>query len=160
FTGDGCLMEGISHEACSLAGTLGLGRRAVFWDDNGISIDGNGKGGWAEDVPGRFDAYGWRGLRNADGRDAQAVAGAIAEAKQTTDRPVMICCRTVIGWGSPNKAGTKSTHGEALGVEEVAATRVKLGWTAAPFEIPAAISAAWDQRARGASAQQAWQQRF
>src|SRR5690606_28949930 len=99
-------------------------------------------------------------LRNVDGHDAGAVAAAIAEAKQTTDRPVMICCRTVIGWGSPNKAGTKSTHGEALGVDEVAATRVKLGWTAAPFEIPAAISAAWDQRARGASAQQAWEQRF
>ena len=160
FAGDGCLMEGISHEACSLAGTLGLGRLVVFWDDNGISIDGDVKGWWADDVPRRFESYGWKVLRDVDGHDAAALTAAINEAKQTTDRPVLVCCRTVIGWGSPNKAGTKSTHGEALGVDEVAATRVKLGWSAAPFEIPAAIGAAWDQRPRGAAAQQDWNQRF
>src|SRR5690606_2739147 len=160
FAGDGCLMEGISHEACSLAGTLGLGRLVVFWDDNGISIDGDVKGWWADDVPLRFESYGWKVLRDVDGHDAAALTAAINEAKQTTDRPVLVCCRPVIGWGSPNQAGTKSTHGEALGVDEVAATRVKLGWSAAPFEIPAAIAAAWDQRSRGAAAQQEWNQRF
>jgi transketolase len=160
FAGDGCLMEGISHEACSLAGTLKLGKLVVFWDDNGISIDGDVKGWWAEDVPGRFEAYGWKVIRNVDGHDAASVAAAIEEAKKSTDRPVLVCCRTVIGWGSPNKAGTKSTHGEPLGAEEIAATRAKIGWTAPPFEIPAPIREAWDQRARGAAAQQDWSTRF
>jgi transketolase len=160
FLGDGCLMEGISHEVCSLAGTLGLGKLVAFFDDNGISIDGNVKGWCADDTPMRFEAYGWKVIRDVDGHDAAAVSAAIKDALQSNGKPVLICCRTVIGWGSPNKAGTKSTHGEALGVDEVAATRAKLGWTAPPFEIPAAIGAAWDQRARGAALQQSWSDRF
>jgi transketolase len=160
FAGDGCLMEGISHEACSLAGTLRLGKLVVFWDDNGISIDGDVKGWWAEDVPGRFEAYGWKVIRDVDGHDSAAVAAAIEEARRSTDRPVLICCRTVIGWGSPNKAGTKNTHGEPLGADEVAATRARLGWSAPPFQIPEPIRSAWDQRARGAALQQDWNARF
>jgi len=160
FLGDGCMMEGISHEACSLAGTLGLGKLVAFFDDNGISIDGDVKGWCADDVPARFEAYGWNVIRGVDGHDAAAVAAAIEAATSQTKRPTLICCRTVIGWGSPNKAGTKSTHGEALGADEVAATRAKLGWTSPPFEIPAPISAAWDQRERGAAAQQAWSTAF
>jgi transketolase len=160
FLGDGCLMEGISHEVCSLAGTLKLGKLIAFFDDNGISIDGNVKGWCADDTPARFESYGWKVIRNVDGHDAAAVSAAIQEALGSNGRPVLLCCRTVIGWGAPTKAGTKSTHGEALGVDEIAATRVKLGWSAPPFEIPAAIGAAWDQRARGAAAQQAWSERF
>jgi transketolase len=159
FVGDGCLMEGISHEACSLAGTLKLNKLVAFFDDNGISIDGDVKGWCGDDTPARFEAYGWHVIRAVDGHDSAAVAAAIEQAKQSTDKPTLICCRTVIGWGSPNKAGTKSTHGEALGVDEVAATRTKLGWTAAPFEIPAEIGAAWDQRARGTAAQKSWSER-
>jgi len=160
FLGDGCLMEGISHEVCSLAGTLKLGKLVAFFDDNGISIDGDVKGWCADDVPGRFESYGWKVIRNVDGHDAAAVNAAIVEARRSSDAPVLICCRTVIGWGAPNKAGTKATHGEALGADEVAATRAKLGWTAPPFEIPSQIRAAWDQRARGAAAQQDWGARF
>ncbi len=128
FLGDGCLMEGISHEVCSLAGTLKLGKLIAFFDDNGISIDGNVKGWCADDTPARFEAYGWNVVRAVDGHDAAAVAAAIDAALKSSDKPTLICCRTVIGWGSPNKAGTKATHGEALGAEEVAATRAKLGW--------------------------------
>ncbi|MET0279810.1 MAG: transketolase [Steroidobacteraceae bacterium] len=160
FVGDGCLMEGISHEACSLAGTLKLNKLVVFFDDNGISIDGDVRGWCGDDTPARFEAYGWNVVRVVDGHDAAAVAAAIEQAMQSTDKPTLICCRTVIGWGSPNKAGTKSTHGEALGVDEVAATRTRLGWTSAAFEIPAAIGAAWDQRPRGTAAQAAWHERL
>ena len=160
FLGDGCLMEGISHEVCSLAGTLKLGKLIAFFDDNGISIDGNVKGWCADDTPARFESYGWRVIRDVDGHDANAIAAAAAQAVQDDGRPTLICCRTVIGWGSPNKAGTKSTHGEALGVDEVAATRAKIGWTSPPFEIPEAIRGAWDQRARGAAAHADWSRRF
>jgi transketolase len=156
FLGDGCLMEGISHEACSLAGTLKLGKLIVFFDDNGISIDGDVRGWCGDDTPARFEAYGWQVIGSVDGHDANAIANAIVAAQKDSERPTLICCKTVIGWGSPTKAGTKATHGEALGAEEVAATRVKLGWTAPPFEIPAPISAAWDQRPRGVAAQKAW----
>jgi len=160
FLGDGCMMEGISHEACSLAGTLKLGKLVAFYDDNGISIDGDVNGWFCDDTPLRFEAYGWHVIRAVDGNDADAITAAIEKALQNDDRPTLVCCRTVIGWGSPHKAGTKATHGEALGADEVAATRVQLGWTSPPFEIPADIRAAWDQRARGAAAQKSWQQRF
>jgi transketolase len=160
FLGDGCLMEGISHEVCSLAGTLQLGKLIAFFDDNGISIDGNVKGWCADDTPARFESYGWKVVRSVDGHDAAAVAAAIDAALKSGDRPTLICCRTVIGWGAPNKAGTKATHGEALGADEVAATRAKIGWNAPAFEIPSAISVAWDQRSRGTAAQQSWSERF
>ena len=160
FLGDGCLMEGISHEACSLAGTLKLGKLIAFFDDNGISIDGDVRHWCADDTPARFESYGWQVIRSVDGHDPYEIATAIRTAQTTTDRPTLICCKTVIGWGSPNKAGTKSTHGEALGVDEVAATRVKLGWTALPFEVPDPIRSAWDQRERGTAAQRQWSQRF
>src|SRR6188768_3587578 len=129
FLGDGCLMEGISHEACSLAGTLKLGKLVALFDDNGISIDGDVRGWCADDTPGRFEAYGWNVIRSVDGHDAEAVRAAIDKALGQTEKPTLICCRTVIGWGSPNKAGTKSTHGEALGAEEVSATRARLDWS-------------------------------
>jgi transketolase len=160
FLGDGCLMEGISHEACSLAGTLKLGKLVVFFDDNGISIDGDVRGWCADDAPARFESYGWQVIRAVDGHDPAAIRAAIDKAVQQGERPTLICCKTVIGWGAATKAGSKSTHGEALGVEEVAATRAKLGWTAPPFEIPAPIRSAWDQRPRGGALQQAWSQRF
>ncbi len=149
FVGDGCLMEGISHEACSLAGTLKLGKLVVFFDDNGISIDGDVRGWCADDAPARFESYGWHVIRAVDGHDPEAIRAAIDKAVQQGERPTLICCKTVIGWGAATKAGSKSTHGEALGAEEVAATRVKLGWTSPPFEIPAPIRSAWDQRSRG-----------
>ena len=139
FCGDGCLMEGISHEACSLAGTLKLGKLVAFYDDNGISIDGKVQGWFADDTPMRFEAYGWHVIRAVDGQDADAVSAAIDEALRHEDKPTLICCQTVIGWGSPHKAGTKSAHGEALGPEEVAAARAQLGWKFAPFEIPPEI---------------------
>jgi transketolase len=160
FLGDGCLMEGISHEACSLAGTLKLGKLIAFFDDNGISIDGDVRGWCADDAPARFESYGWQVIRNVDGHDADAVRRAIEQAQRNDAQPTLICCKTVIGWGAPKKAGTKATHGEALGPDEVAGARVKLGWTAPPFEIPPAIGAAWDQRARGAQSQLAWQTSF
>src|SRR6187549_939276 len=160
FLGDGCLMEGISHEACSLAGTLRLGKLVAFFDDNGISIDGDVRGWCADDTPARFEAYGWNVIRSVDGHDPEAVRAAIDKALAQKDKPTLICCRTVIGWGSPNKAGTKSTHGEALGVDEVTATRSKIEWTSPPFEIPQPIGAAWDQRARGAAAQESWAKRL
>ncbi len=156
FCGDGCLMEGISHEACSFAGTLGLGKLIVFYDDNGISIDGPVKGWFRDDTPKRFEAYGWHVLRDVDGMDGEAVAAAIRAARAETARPTLICCKTIIGWGAPHKQGTQHAHGEALGVEEVAATRKAIGWPYEPFVIPEELRAQWDHRARGAAAEQSW----
>jgi transketolase len=160
FLGDGCLMEGISHEACSLAGTLKLGKLVAFFDDNGITIDGNVKGWCTDDTPARFEAYGWKVIRAVDGHDAAAIAAAIATATAQDSQPVLICCRTVIGSGSPNKAGSNKTHGEPLGAAEVEATRKHIGWNHPPFEIPVDIRAAWDQRTAGAAAQHSWQGLF
>ena len=159
FLGDGCLMEGISHEACSLAGTLGLGKLIAFWDDNGISIDGEVEGWFTDDTPARFAAYGWH-VVSVDGHSAEAIATAIAEAKSVTDKPSMICCKTIIGFGSPNKEGTHDCHGAPLGDEEIAATREKLAWSHAPFEIPADIYAEWDQKEKGATEQASWNDKF
>nr|WP_225889975.1 transketolase [Indioceanicola profundi] len=160
FVGDGCLMEGISHEVCGLAGTLGLDKLVVFYDDNGISIDGHVQGWFADDTPGRFEAYGWRVIRGVDGHDGAALDAAIAEAMEPCGKPTLICCRTVIGWGSPGKAGTHDVHGAPLGAEETAAARAELGWTSAPFEIPDDVHAGWDARAAGAEAQSRWQSAF
>jgi transketolase len=160
FLGDGCLMEGVSHEACSLAGTLKLGKLVCFYDDNGISIDGEVHGWFTDDTPKRFEAYGWHVVPNVDGHDPDAVERAIQAARAETARPSLICCKTVIGWGSPNKAGTEATHGAALGEAEVAATREHLGWTSPPFVVPDDIRAAWDARAKGAAAEKEWTARF
>ncbi len=160
FLGDGCLMEGISHEACSLAGTLGLGKLIAFYDDNGISIDGPVQGWFTDDTPKRFDAYDWHVVPNVDGHDAPAIEAALKSAQAVGDRPSLICCKTVIGKGAPTRAGSAKAHGEALGAEEVAATRANLGWNYPAFEIPAPIYAEWDRRAQGAAAQQAWDARF
>ncbi len=159
FLGDGCLMEGISHEACSLAGTLGLGKLIAFYDDNGISIDGRVEGWFTDDSAKRFEAYGWQVIPAVDGHDPQAIDAAIRSAQAERARPTLICCRTVIGKGAPNKQGSADTHGSALGVEEVAAARQALGWSAPAFEIPQPVRAAWDQRARGAAAHAAWRER-
>ena len=159
FLGDGCLMEGISHEACSLAGTWGLHKLVAFYDDNGISIDGDVTGWFGDDTPARFEAYGWTVVRAVDGHDFAALDAAIATA-HASDKPVLVCCRTRIGHGSPNRAGTAKAHGEALGAAEIALTREALGWTAAPFEIPVPVARAWSALDRGASAHHAWQQRF
>jgi transketolase len=156
FLGDGCLMEGISHEVCSLAGTLGLGKLTAFYDDNGISIDGDVEGWFTDNTPARFEAYGWQVIPAVDGHDAAAVAAAIEQARSETTRPTLICCKTVIGKGSPNKEGSEAVHGAALGADEVAATRANLGWNHPAFEIPADIKSAWDNTARGAAAEQAW----
>jgi len=164
FLGDGCMMEGISHEACALAGTLRLSKLIAFYDDNGISIDGHVEGWFTDDTPKRFEAYGWHVIPHVDGHDPAAIEAALLEAKQqgacADGKPTLICCKTVIGMGSPNKAGTHDVHGAALGAAEVQATREALGWTAAPFEIPADIAAAWNARERGAAAERAWRQRF
>ena len=160
FVGDGCLMEGVSHEACSLAGTLGLGKLIALYDDNGISIDGQVRGWFADDTPARFEAYGWQVIRDVDGHDAAAVAAALQQARAETARPTLICCRTVIGFGAPNKQGKASAHGSPLGGDEIAAARAQLGWTCGPFEIPADVYAAWDARPRGAALQVDWQDRF
>jgi transketolase len=160
FVGDGCLMEGISHEACSLAGTLGLGKLIVFYDDNGISIDGHVKGWFTDDTPKRFEAYGWHVVPNVDGHDSEAIDRAIVAAKAATDRPSIICCKTVIGKGSPNKAGTHDSHGAALGDKEVAATRANIGWSHAPFVIPADVYDAWDAREAGGLAESDWNTLF
>lgn len=160
FLGDGCLMEGISHEACSLAGTLGLGKLIALWDDNGISIDGHVEGWFSDDTPARFEAYGWHVIRAVDGHDATALDCAIAAAKAETQRPTLICCKTIIGKGSPNKAGTHDCHGAPLGATEITATRAELGWNAAAFEIPAVVAAGWNAHARGAAAQAAWDELF
>jgi transketolase len=160
FVGDGCLMEGISHEACSLAGTLGLGKLVVFFDDNGITIDGDVRGWCADDTPARFEAYGWQVVRAVDGHDADAIAAAIRTAQAQTAKPTLICCRTTIGRGAPNKQGSNKTHGEPLGAAEIAATREALGWPWPPFEIPQDIRAAWDCREAGTAAQQDWDSQF
>ncbi|ASP46557.1 transketolase [Cognaticolwellia beringensis] len=160
FLGDGCLMEGISHEVCSLAGTLGLGKLVAFWDDNGISIDGHVEGWFTDDTPARFEAYGWHVISDVDGHDSVAIAAAIAEAKAVTDKPTMICCKTVIGFGSPNKSGTHDCHGAPLGDDEIAATREFLNWPHAPFEIPADVYADWDQKEKGGSEQASWNDKF
>ena len=160
FLGDGCLMEGISHEACSLAGTLGLGKLICFYDDNGISIDGEVKGWFTDDTPKRFEAYGWQVIPNVDGHNADAIDAAIKQAKSQSDRPTMICCKTIIGKGAPTKQGTDATHGAPLGEKEVAATRAALGWNHPPFDIPADIYAAWDGRDNGAALEAAWNKAF
>ena len=160
FLGDGCIMEGISHEAASLAGTLGLGKLVCVWDDNGISIDGKVKDWMGDDTAKRFAAYGWQVIANVDGHDGEAIAKALKRARANRKQPTLICARTVIGYGAPNKQGTKSTHGEPLGVEEIAATRAALDWAHEPFVIPEEIRAAWDQRPRGARAEKAWRRRF
>jgi len=160
FMGDGCLMEGISHEACSLAGTLGLGKLIVFWDDNGISIDGEVQGWFTDDTPARFDAYGWQVIRDVDGHDPVEIKQAIETARAETERPTLICCKTVIGFGSPNKQGTSATHGSPLGAEEVAAARKALGWNHPAFEIPDDIYAGWNAKPRGSEAEAAWDQVF
>jgi transketolase len=160
FCGDGCLMEGISHEVGSFAGTQQLGKLIVIYDDNGISIDGKVQAWFADNTPLRFEAYGWHVLPHVDGHDSEAVAAALAAARAVTDRPSLICCKTIIGWGAPNKQGTAAMHGEAPGVEEVAAARVRLGWTSPPFEIPADIAAAWDMREKGARSEEQWRQRW
>jgi transketolase len=160
FVGDGCLMEGISHEACSLAGTLGLSKLIVIYDDNGISIDGHVEHWFADDTPRRFEAYGWRVIRDVDGHDTTAIERALQRASEDSGRPTLVCCKTVIGKGSPNKAGSHDVHGAALGAAEVAATRAALGWAAGPFQITAGIRAAWDARAAGAARQADWQRRL
>ena len=160
FLGDGCLMEGISHEACSLAGTLGLGKLIAVYDDNGISIDGEVEGWFTDDTPKRFESYGWHVIPAVDGHDPAAVEAALLAAKAETSRPTLVCCKTVIGKGSPNKQGTESCHGAALGEDEIALTREALGWTSAPFEIPDEIRAGWDQRATGAEQEASWQAGF
>jgi len=156
FCGDGCMMEGISHEAASLAGALGLGKLIMLYDDNGISIDGKVVGWFTDDTPRRFEAYGWQVIRDVAGEDDEAVATAIRAAKAETARPTLICCKTVIGFGSPNKEGTAKAHGEALGVEEVALARKQLGWIYPPFVIPDEIRAAWNHEAAGRAAEAAW----
>ena len=160
FLGDGCLMEGVSHEACSLAGTLKLGKLIAFYDDNGISIDGDVHGWFTDDTPKRFEAYGWQVVPAVDGHDAAAIDAAIRLAKSETQRPTLICCKTIIGWGAPNKQGTEATHGAPLGDAEVAAARQTLGWTSPPFVVPDEIRAGWDATVRGAAAEQNWQQRM
>ncbi|UGA50517.1 MULTISPECIES: transketolase [Dickeya] len=160
FLGDGCMMEGISHEVCSLAGTLKLGKLVAFYDDNGISIDGHIEGWFTDDTAARFESYGWHVVRGVDGHDADAIQRAIKEAQSVTDKPSLLLCKTVIGFGSPNKAGTHDSHGAPLGDAEVAATREQLGWKYGPFEIPADIYAAWDARQAGQSKEAAWQQAF
>jgi transketolase len=159
FLGDGCLMEGISHESCALAGTLKLNKLIALWDDNGISIDGKVGPWFSEDTPQRFEAYGWNVLRNIDGHNAAAVAHALEQAKQS-DKPTLICCKTAIGYGSPNMAGSDKVHGSPLGVEEIAATRLALEWPHAPFEIPQDLLAAWNFQARGKAAQASWEKQF
>jgi len=160
FLGDGCLMEGISHEACSLAGTLKLGKLIALYDDNGISIDGKVKAWFTDDTPKRFEAYGWHVIASVDGHDVDAVDRAIRAAKAVTDRPSLICCKTVIGKGAPNKAGSHDAHGAALGEKEVAATREAIGWNHPPFEVPKSVYEGWDARARGAGFEREWTERF
>ncbi|MCC6074128.1 transketolase [Pseudomonas sp. GCM10022188] len=160
FLGDGCMMEGISHEVCSLAGTLGLGKLIAFYDDNGISIDGEVEGWFTDDTPARFEAYGWQVIRNVDGHDADEIKTAIETARAERARPTLICCKTVIGFGSPNKGGKEECHGAPLGDAEIAATRAQLGWAHGPFEIPADIYAEWDAKEAGAAREAAWNDKF
>ena len=160
FLGDGCMMEGISHEVCSLAGTLGLGKLVAFYDDNGISIDGEVEGWFTDDTPKRFEAYGWQVIRNVDGHDAEEIKMAIETARKSVDQPTLICCKTTIGFGSPNKGGKEECHGAPLGNDEIALTRANLGWNHGPFEVPAEIYAEWDAKAAGAAAEAAWNEKF
>ncbi|WP_332402966.1 transketolase [Vibrio metschnikovii] len=159
FMGDGCLMEGISHEACSLAGTLGLGKLIAFWDDNGISIDGHVEGWFSDDTPKRFEAYGWHVIPAVDGHDAEAINAAI-EAAKADPRPTLICTKTIIGFGSPNKSGSHDCHGAPLGHDEIKAAREFLGWQYGPFEIPADIYAQWDAKEAGQAKEAAWDEKF
>jgi transketolase len=160
FVGDGCLMEGISHEACSLAGTLGLSKLIVIYDDNGISIDGEVKNWYTDDTPARFRAYGWHVVPDVDGHDPGAIKSAIEAARENTDAPSLVCCKTIIGWGSPNKQGKESSHGAALGEDEVQLVRETIGWSHAPFHVPDDIAAAWDSRSRGQALEDTWSERF
>ena len=160
FLGDGCLMEGISHEACSLAGTWGLGKLIAFYDDNGISIDGHVEGWFTDDTPGRFEAYGWHVVRGVDGHDPEAIRRAIEEARAVTDKPSLICCKTVIGYGAPNLCGSHDCHGAPLGEDEVQATRENIGWPHPPFVIPEEIYKGWDAREKGARLEAEWRERF
>ncbi len=160
FLGDGCLMEGISHEACSLAGTLGLGKLICFWDDNGISIDGHVEGWFTDNTPARFESYGWHVIADVDGHDADALKSAVELAKSMTDKPTMICCKTTIGFGSPNKAGSHACHGAPLGEEEVNLTKAALGWDHGAFEVPSEIYHGWDAKEKGAAIESAWNEKF
>ena len=160
FMGDGCLMEGISHESCSLAGTLGLGKLIAFWDDNGISIDGHVDGWFTDDTPKRFEAYGWHVIADVDGHDHEALEKAVQTAKAMTDKPTLICCKTTIGFGSPNKAGSHACHGAPLGEEEINLTKAALGWDHAPFDVPADVYSGWDAKEKGAAAEAAWNDKF
>jgi len=160
FLGDGCLMEGVSHEACSLAGTLGLGKLIAFYDDNNISIDGEVEGWFTDNTPQRFDAYGWHVVEDVDGHDSNAIKAAIEEARAETNKPSLICCKTTIGFGSPNKGGKEDCHGAPLGDEEIALTRKALGWEFGPFEIPDDVYAGWDAKGRGATVESAWNDSF
>ncbi|KZZ70566.1 transketolase, partial [Oleiphilus sp. HI0130] len=160
FTGDGCLMEGISHEVCSLAGTLGLGKLVVFYDDNGISIDGEVEGWFTDDTPKRFESYGWQVIPAVDGHDSDAIEAALAQAKANTTQPTIICCKTVIGFGSPNKEGKEDCHGAPLGDDEIVLTREKLGWEHGPFEVPEDIYSAWNAKDKGAASEASWNSRF
>lgn len=160
FLGDGCMMEGVSHEACALAATLGLGKLIAFWDDNGISIDGHVDNWFSEDVAKRFDAYGWHVIRDVDGHDAEAITQAVRDAKSVNTKPTLICCKTVIGYGSPNLCGSHDCHGAPLGDDEIVATRENLGWSHAPFEIPEEVYAGWDAKEAGAKAEAHWNEKF
>ena len=160
FMGDGCLMEGISHEACSLAGTLGLGNLVAFWDDNGISIDGHVDGWFTDNTPQRFESYGWHVIADVDGHDADAISNAIKLAKSITDKPTLICCKTVIGFGSPNKKGSHACHGAPLGQDEINLTKAELGWKYDAFVIPDDVYAGWDAKEKGQQAEAAWNEKF
>ena len=160
FLGDGCMMEGISHEACSLAGTLGLGKLVAFYDDNGISIDGEVEGWFTDNTPQRFESYGWHVIPAVDGHNPEKLKAAIEEARSVTDKPSLICCKTIIGWGSPNKQGSHDCHGAPLGQEEIALVREKLDWDSAPFEVPADVYEGWDAKSSGAEKEQAWDAKF
>lgn len=160
FLGDGCLMEGISHEVCSLAGTLGLGKLIAFWDDNNISIDGEVTGWFTDNTPQRFEAYGWHVIANVDGHNSEQINAAIEQAQKITEKPSLICCKTIIAYGAPNMAGTHEAHGTPLGDKEITATREKLAWPYAAFEIPTEIYTAWDARAKGARLEAEWNKKF
>lgn len=160
FLGDGCLMEGISHEACSLAGTLGLGKLIAFYDDNGISIDGEVQGWFTDDTPKRFEAYGWHVVPHVDGHDAESIAKALEAARNETDRPSLLCCKTIIGWGSPNKQGKEECHGAPLGDDEINLVRKTINWPHEPFVIPTEIQSSWNARSKGEAAESAWKERF
>ncbi|MGY0218528.1 transketolase [Endozoicomonadaceae bacterium StTr2] len=160
FLGDGCMMEGISHEVCSLAGTLGLGKLIAFYDDNGISIDGEVEGWFTDDTPKRFESYGWEVIPGVDGHNPEQIKAAIEQARANTDKPTLICCKTIIGFGSPNKEGKEACHGAPLGDDEIQLTRERLGWTHGPFEIPESIAASWNAREKGAAAEADWSEKF